>query len=406
MLDLARFSGHAIDWVGCASVSQMNRDDTMVSLFSDLMPVEEHGQKAVRHVARRAEALVAWGAYPLRRFVAGFRGPVVFVGHGQGQFDRNAAATARSGATHFTAVAEASVPPIVEADVPCEQVAVLHNGIDPGRCRQTITRTAIRRKLGVTDDQFLVGYMGRMVPEKNPLGVAEAVAMCPRHYRGVFVGGGWNLETQRAQVRGVLGKRALFVDRVEDVGNYYRALDCFVQASPAEGFSMGMLEAMLCGVPCALTNVGVLPELERRHGRHWESVEPNTPHTSSDLAAAIGRIATMQPADLANRTGAARGIVEGNYLAQHMAERWITYLTAIHGEWQRSLLGPLAPDRRHNHRPILRSDRFSRFGRRPIVVGKAQRAGAIDEAGVSTSSGNGDTRSSSSPNRSTMGRAT
>lgn len=47
---------------------------------------------------------------------------------------------------------------------------------------------------------------------------------------------------------------------------------CFVQASPVEGFSMGMLEAMLCGVPCALTHVGVLLELERRHGRHWESI--------------------------------------------------------------------------------------------------------------------------------------
>jgi len=329
MLDLARLSSHALDWVGVASVSRMNRDDTMASLFSELMPVEEYGRPAVRKVARRAEVLIAWGSYPLRRMVAGFHGPVVFCGHGQGVFDRNAAMATRPGATHWAAVAEAAVPPIVEAGVPREQIAVMHNGIDPGRCIQTRTREEMRAELGVTDEQFLVGYVGRMVPEKNPRGVAEAVAMSPRHYRAVFVGDGWDRDRQRAMCRGVLGKRAIFVDRIEDVGNYYRALDCFAQASPAEGFSMGMLEAMLCGVPCALTCVGVLPELERLHGRHWESVEPGTNQTSQQLGQAIQRIAAMPPAERAARANAARRIVEGRYMAAHMAERWIEYLGRI-----------------------------------------------------------------------------
>ena len=334
MLDLARFSGHAIDWVGVASVSKMNRDDTMVSLFSELMPVYEHGRSAVRNVARHADVLLCWGAYPLRRLVRGFGGPVVFCGHGQGTFDRNAALATLPGATHWAAVAEASVPPILEVGVPREKIAVIHNGIDPGRCKQTMPRAEVRAMLGVQPDEFLVGYVGRMVPEKNPRCVAEAVAMLPKRYRAVFVGDGWDRDKQRAMCRGVLGKRAILVDRVENVGDYYRALDCFAQASPAEGFSMGMLEAMLCGVPCALTNVGVLPELERKHGRHWESVEPGTAQTSEQLSAAIRRIAESGPAWRGARVSTCLRIVAGNYLAVHMAERWITWLTAIRAEWQ------------------------------------------------------------------------
>jgi glycosyltransferase involved in cell wall biosynthesis len=333
MLDLARFSGHAIDWVGVASVSKMNRDDTMVDLFRAMMPVEEHGRPAVRKVARRAEALLCWGAYPLMNLTHGFAGPVAFVGHGQGTFDRNAALATLPGATHWAAVAEASVPPILEVGVPREKIAVIHNGIDPGRCKQTMPRAEVREMLGVKDGEFLVGYVGRMVPEKNPRGVAEAVAMLPKHYRAVFVGDGWDRDKQRAMCRGVLGRRAIFVDRVEDVGNYYRALDCFAQASPAEGFSMGMLEAMLCGVPCALTNVGVLPELERKHGRHWESVEPGTAQTSEQLSAAIRRIAESGPAWRGARASTCLRIVASHYMAAQMAERWITWLTAIHAEW-------------------------------------------------------------------------
>ncbi len=331
MLDLAGFSGHAIDWVGCASVYAINRDDTMAQLFARLMPVYEPGARSrpVHAVARRAEALVAWGSYPLEKMLPRFAGPVVFVGHGSGQFDHNAARITGPAATHYTAVAEASVPPLVAAGVNPSHVTVLHNGIDPGRCKQTMSRDELRRRLGVANDQFLVGYIGRMVPEKNPLGVAKAVALLPDRFRAVFVGDGWDMAQQREDVRAALGDRAMFVDRVENIGDYYRAIDCFALASPREGFSMAMLEAMVCGAPCVLTNVGVLPELERVHGRHWEAIVPDTANTSIDMAAAIRRIAQLTPTELAARIDRCRTIVEARYLAHHMAARWVQYLRAL-----------------------------------------------------------------------------
>jgi hypothetical protein len=145
----------------------------------------------------------------------------------------------------------------------------------------------------------------------------------------MFVGGGWDEKPQRRQIRELLGGRAVFVDRVENVGDYYRAADCFAQASPREGFSMGMLEAMQSRVPCVLTNVGVLPELEREHGRHWESVTPDSPDTPAELAAAIERIAAMKPGTLRRRVERCAAIVETKYLAEHMAQRWVDYLHSL-----------------------------------------------------------------------------
>ena len=356
MLDLARLSTDRLDWVGIATVQSVNRDATMASLFEQIMPVYEYGPEAVAKLLPKADVLIAWGVCDLRELTAGFAGPIVFVGHGQGQFDHHAASAAVPGATHFAAVARAAVPPIVAAGVPEERIAVLYNGIDPERCRQTSTRAATRHKLDVADEEFLVAYVGRLVPEKAPQIVARAVAKLQavaelssdsdtaaapiQEYRAVFVGDGWAMETERAAIQEVLPD-ALFTGRVENVGDYYAAADCFALASPREGFSMGMLEAMYCGVPCALTRVGVLPELETQHGRHWESIEPGRRKTPVDLAHAIRRIAEMPAEERIARAQRCQAIVEENYLARQMADRWIEHLATVVGNWKLEAGGTL-----------------------------------------------------------------
>ncbi len=148
MLDLARFSTHAIDWTGCACVSPAFRDDTMAHLFEQLMPVRGFGCEAVRQVADGADVLIAWGNYDLAAMVEGFNGPVVFVGHGSGSFDRKAVRQAAHGATHHAAVAQAATVPF-EGVVPIASVEVIYNGIDPNRCKQTVEREDTRRRVGV-----------------------------------------------------------------------------------------------------------------------------------------------------------------------------------------------------------------------------------------------------------------
>jgi len=323
MLDLARHSRRDLDWVGCAVMHPINNDETMVGLFGELMPVRCYGMEAARRVAAEADVVLSWGDCSA---VGQLGVPIVWVGHGVGLFDRAAIRDASRWATHFACVSEAGRD-IFEGYVPAELVTVMHNGIDPSRCEPTETRDQTRASLGLSDE-FLVGYLGRMVPEKAPIRIAEAVATLPAWCRACFVGGGWDLGRQRATIAHVLGHRAVHVDRTERIGDYLRAFDCFCLASPAEGFSMGMLEAMWCGVPCVLTRVGVLPELERRHGRHrWVSLDPRC--SREELADAIRSVADLGPSGRAAMARSARKIVESRYLAGHMAARWVTYLTKV-----------------------------------------------------------------------------
>lgn len=325
MLDLARFSRHSIHWTGCAVAARHNNDDTMLRLFGELMPVWGYGDRAARHVAGGADVLLTWGDCDMEEVGRlDLKVPIVWVGHGCGLYDRMAARRAVGTATHYACVSEASTD-IFSGLVPIEHVRVIHNGIDPARCRETETRSQTRRRLGVGPDEFLVGYLGRMVPEKRPTAVAEAVALLPARYRACFVGGGWDLGRQRAAIAQVLGDRAVHVDRVETVGDYYRAFDCFCLASPAEGFSMAMLEAMHCGVPCVLTRVGVLPELERLHGSDkWVSLDPNC--SPRELADALRLVGEMPAAERRAMADAARGVAGEHYEAGHMARRWVQYL--------------------------------------------------------------------------------
>jgi hypothetical protein len=81
-----------------------------------------------------------------------------------------------------------------------------------------------------------------------------------------------------------------------------------------------------------VTPVGVMPELEARHGRHWGTVPVG--HAPEQLAEEILRIARMSPQERLQRTAAAARVVRDNYLARHMADRWCHYLARIVHEWQ------------------------------------------------------------------------
>jgi glycosyltransferase involved in cell wall biosynthesis len=326
LLELGRFTRHDLDWVGCAVLQETYRHANMVEDVGRIMPVWSCGADSVRRVARDAQIMIAWGTVNLKELVGDFSGPVVFVGHGQGEVDRQAAAGSVSGATHLAAVARASLRAF-NGVAPLDQIQVLYNGIDPARCIATRSRQVVRRELGVAESEWLVGYLGRMVPEKNVVAIARAVATLPEDFHPVFVGGGWDLERQRHQVRQILKDRVAFADQTEEVGNYLNAFDCFVMASPAEGMPLALLEAGYAGVPAISTKVGAIEELEELHGPLWETIP--APADPKELAAGIMKLRRTAPPDLAAWTNRIRGIIGVHYLAQHMAGRWIEYLHRV-----------------------------------------------------------------------------
>ena len=57
-----------------------------------------------------------------------------------------------------------------------------------------------------------------------------------------------------------MDKVRIFTDK-NDIREIYNNIDIFLLTSDSEGFSNAIMEAMLFGIPCVVTNVGGNPDI-------------------------------------------------------------------------------------------------------------------------------------------------
>jgi glycosyltransferase involved in cell wall biosynthesis len=116
---------------------------------------------------------------------------------------------------------------------------------------------------------FLIGYVGRLVPEKGVDLLLKAVAGMDAVWRLAIVGAGPERESLET-----LARRLGLVDRVSFEGDissvrmpaFYRELDVLVVPSRSrpnwvEQFGRVLIEAMSCGVPVVASDCGEIPRV-------------------------------------------------------------------------------------------------------------------------------------------------
>ena len=128
---------------------------------------------------------------------------------------------------------------------------------------------AFAESLGVAADAPLVGFVGRLSPEKAPdLFVRMVPQLAVKHPRATFVviGDGPMRERLEDEAR-LLGvaDRMRFVGERHDVLSLLPSLAALVVPSHAEGMPLALMEGMAAGLPVVATAVGGIPELVR-HG--------------------------------------------------------------------------------------------------------------------------------------------
>ncbi|MCA0939993.1 glycosyltransferase [Salipiger pacificus] len=143
--------------------------------------------------------------------------------------------------------------------MPPERVSVIRTGVDVDRFRPPMDRGAARRALGLDPDRAVVGWMGRIEPQKAPLDYIESLRDLALRYPQVqFVMAGegrLQQEVDQALAAAGLSDRVKMLGWQSDPVAALQAFDIYVLSSHWEGLPITLLEAMASGCCCISTDV-------------------------------------------------------------------------------------------------------------------------------------------------------
>jgi glycosyltransferase involved in cell wall biosynthesis len=204
-----------------------------------------------------------------------------------------------------------------------DKIAVVPNGIDTGRFRpDRALRAEQRRRWGLLENQLAVGVLARLDPMKGHdvfLHAAANMAQDRPELRFLCIGEG-SEETRLKALAAELGvaDRMLFTGLSTDPAAALNALDIYCSPSIfGEGFSNSIAEAMACGLPCVVTDVGDSARIVGDTGRVVPKSDPEA------LAAAvmdeIGKLG-------AHRSATARARIVERFSVDAMIDRTLTLL--------------------------------------------------------------------------------
>jgi glycosyltransferase involved in cell wall biosynthesis len=205
---------------------------------------------------------------------------------------------------------------LARAGVSPGTIHLLPNAIDP---RVALSREQARGRLGGPAEPPVIGWVGRLTPEKGADLFLEALALlADRPWLAIVLGDGVERAALEAQaLRLGIGHRIRWRGIVADAAILYPAFDVWVLSSRTEGTPVALLEAMSAEVPAIVTAVGGVPAVVSEHEALL--VPPENPRA---LADAIGAVLS-DPIAAAHRAKAARqrlrdGFSPGRWLESHI----------------------------------------------------------------------------------------
>jgi len=205
-----------------------------------------------------------------------------------------------------------------------EKMVVVPNGFDLTRFKPDMrARHQIRTELGITDQTPLVGLIGRFDPQKNHAGFFEAAGELYRHMPKVhLVLAGHGIDQNNVALMqivtqaGVLSNTHLLGLR-SDMPSLMASLDVLASSSSyGEAFPNVLGEAMACGVPCVVTDVGDSASIVGDTGR---SVAPGD---MTGLAVALQEVLGLSPSEKAALGERARDRVAGYFEIGRVVQKY------------------------------------------------------------------------------------
>jgi glycosyltransferase involved in cell wall biosynthesis len=229
-----------------------------------------------------------------------------------------------------------------ERGMPKDRLAVLPNGVETARVSELslLERSAIRKELGVAEDEVLLVNVGRLHPQKGQDVLVEAISRLDGSIRPriklILIGDSDAGKPEacefasalRGQVAGGrLGQIVHFSGWRNDVPAVLQAADIYVHSAKWEGppFPLAILEAMACGLPVVMTDCAGRPE-EFIDGHHGYCVEAGQ---ANHLAIALTKLLSEKPGRLRDIGKNCQKLVAENFEISTISKRFVDLALSI-----------------------------------------------------------------------------
>ena len=206
--------------------------------------------------------------------------------HGLGEYDRTyrrwESRNLISKAWRMVGVSRAVCDDLINCDAGFNSFNVrqINNAIDISRAeRLQHSRQQARQMLGLPQDAFIIGTIGRLVPAKGHLQLLEAFSAIKDEYpqaQLAIIGEGRLRQEMEAmiQARHMEGRVSLLGSR-DDALQYVKAYDVFVMSSVTEGLPLALLEGMSARLPVIGSDIDSMrPILEDSGARIYPVGQP------------------------------------------------------------------------------------------------------------------------------------
>ena len=176
-----------------------------------------------------------------------------------------------------------------EFGFPAGKLKTIHNGISVSTFVPSESQGfEVRKKLGLGQDEFVLVCVARLSEQKGIEILLEVMGRVLRkgiECKCILVGDG-PVRRQLVEQAGTIGLsgHVFFEGFQEDVRPYLQASSTFILTSHREGLPLSILEAMSCGLPSIVTNVGGNAEAIT-HQIHGLVVPPGSVEAVADAIA-------------------------------------------------------------------------------------------------------------------------
>lgn len=201
-----------------------------------------------------------------------------------------------------------------------ELIKVIPNGIDTDKfIFSSASRRALRKQMQIPEDQLVIGVVARHDPMKGIEVMLRAyadVSVILKKSLLVIIGKEQHGYTEGLkELSNALGisQRVLWLPAKKDIKEYYSVIDVYISPSVyGEGFSNSVGEAMSCGLPCVVTDVGDSARIVANLG---QVVAPGSESELRNAIIARGKRYLVRSKDISRQR---RERIKGNFSIQKM----------------------------------------------------------------------------------------